>query len=186
MQPSPVFLPGGSHGQRFLMGYSLQGCKESDTSEASDRACMHLDPMQSFPGGTSRKEPSCQCRRHRHGFDSFNLGRSSGGRHGNPLQYSCLENPMDRWATVHRVTKSWIRLKQLSMHRLLYSQEAGLVEPSAAILQGLGLSSPTKKVKEWARWAYQSGKSQRKIQEDGYCQLVQRARPTEGLPITAL
>ena len=36
-------------------------------------------------------------------------GRSPGGRHGNPLQYSCLENPMDRghWqATVHRVTKS--------------------------------------------------------------------------------
>ena len=37
------------------------------------------------------------------------LGRSPGGRHGNPLQYSCLENPMDRgawWATVHGVTKS--------------------------------------------------------------------------------
>ena len=37
-------------------------------------------------------------------------GRSSGGGHGNPLQYSCLENPMDRglWqATVHGVTKSW-------------------------------------------------------------------------------
>ena len=38
------------------------------------------------------------------------LGRSPGGGHGNPLQYSCLENPMDRgvWqATVHVVTKSW-------------------------------------------------------------------------------
>ena len=36
-------------------------------------------------------------------------GRSPGGGHGNPLQYSCLKNPMDResWrATVHRVTKS--------------------------------------------------------------------------------
>ena len=46
-------------------------------------------------------------------------GRSSGGRHGNPLQYSCLENPMDRraWkATVHRVTKSQTQLKQLSMN----------------------------------------------------------------------
>ena len=34
------------------------------------------------------------------------LGRSHGGRHGNPLQYSCLENPMDKevqWATVHGV-----------------------------------------------------------------------------------
>ena len=45
------------------------------------------------------------------------LGRSPGRGHGNPLQYSCLENPMDRgaWrATVHRVTKSQTELKQLS------------------------------------------------------------------------
>ena len=37
------------------------------------------------------------------------LGRSPGGRNGNPLKYSCLGNPMDRgawWATVHRVAKS--------------------------------------------------------------------------------
>ena len=37
------------------------------------------------------------------------LERSPGGGHGNPLQYSCLENPKDRgawWATVHRVAKS--------------------------------------------------------------------------------
>ena len=41
------------------------------------------------------------------------LGRSPGGGHGNPLQYSCLQNPMDRgawWATVHGVTKSQTRL----------------------------------------------------------------------------
>ena len=47
------------------------------------------------------------------------LGRSPGEGHVNPLQYSCLENPMDRrawWAIVHRVAKSWTRLKQLSMH----------------------------------------------------------------------
>ena len=38
------------------------------------------------------------------------LGRSPGGGHGNPLQYSYLKNPMDRgaqWATVHRVAMSW-------------------------------------------------------------------------------
>ena len=37
------------------------------------------------------------------------LGRSPGGGHGNPLQYSCLEHPMDKGAwrtTVHRVVKS--------------------------------------------------------------------------------
>ena len=41
-------------------------------------------------------------------------GRSAGGRHGNPLQYSCQENPMDRgawWATVHGISKSQTQLK---------------------------------------------------------------------------
>ena len=40
--------------------------------------------------------------------------RSPGGGHGNPLQYSCLENPMDRrawWAIVHRIAKNLTRLK---------------------------------------------------------------------------
>ena len=49
-------------------------------------------------------------------------GISLGGGHGNPLQYSCLENPMDREAwqtTVHRVSKSQTQLKQLSMHTLM-------------------------------------------------------------------
>ena len=45
------------------------------------------------------------------------LGRPPGGGNGNPLQYSCLENPMDRgawWATVHGVSKSRTQLKLLS------------------------------------------------------------------------
>ena len=44
-------------------------------------------------------------------------GRCPGGGHGNPLQYSCLENPMDRraWLVIaYRVAKSWIQLKRLS------------------------------------------------------------------------
>ena len=48
-------------------------------------------------------------------------GRYSRGGHGNPLQYSCLENPMDRgtWrATVHAVAKSWTWLKQLVTNTL--------------------------------------------------------------------
>ena len=48
-------------------------------------------------------------------------GRSPGGGHGNSLQYSCLENLVDRrawWATDHGVTKSWTQLKRLStQHR---------------------------------------------------------------------
>ena len=65
-----------------------------------------------FPGGASGKEPACQCRRPE-------SGRCPGVGNGYPLQYSCLENPMDRgawWATVHKVAKSRSQLKRLSKH----------------------------------------------------------------------
>ena len=72
-----------------------------------------------FPGGASGKEPTCQCRRlKRHGFNPW-VWKISWGGHDNPLQRSCLENPMDwrAWrATVDRVSKSQTWLKQLSMH----------------------------------------------------------------------
>ena len=65
--------------------------------------------FRGFPGGTSGKEPACQCRRRkRRRFDPW-AGRSPGGGHGNPLQYYRLENPMDRGAwqvTVHRTAES--------------------------------------------------------------------------------
>ena len=71
-----------------------------------------------FPGGVSGKEPTCQCRRWE--VDLIpGSGRSPGGGHANPLQYSYLENPMDRrawWATVHGVAKSQTWLKWLSMN----------------------------------------------------------------------
>ena len=47
------------------------------------------------------------------------MGSSLGEEHGNPFQYSCLENPMDGgawWAAVHGNTKSRTRLKQLNTH----------------------------------------------------------------------
>ena len=50
------------------------------------------------------------------------LGRSTGGRHLNPIQYSCLENSMDRgawWSTVHRVAKIQTWRKWLSTHTYL-------------------------------------------------------------------
>ena len=63
-----------------------------------------------FPGGSDGKESACSV-----GDlgSSPVLERSPGGGRGNPLQYSCLENPTDRgawWATVHVVTKSWTQL----------------------------------------------------------------------------
>ena len=69
-----------------------------------------------FPGGSNGKESACSA-----GDlgSSTELGRSPGEGNGNPLQYSCLENPMNReawWVTVHGVAKSWTRLKWLSTH----------------------------------------------------------------------
>ena len=59
-----------------------------------------------IPGGSDIKESACNAG----DLDSIpGLGRSPGEGNGNPLQYSCLENPVDRgawWATVHKVTKS--------------------------------------------------------------------------------
>ena len=66
----------------------------------------HVLSLSGFPGTASGKIPTYQCKRHTGSIPG--LGRSPGWGHGNPLQHSCLENPMDRgaWqATVHRVAK---------------------------------------------------------------------------------
>ena len=69
---------------------------------------------EGFPGGTSGKEPSMSAGDVRSLGLIPDLGRSPGERNGYPLQYSCLENPMDKrtfWATIYRVTKSQTQLK---------------------------------------------------------------------------
>ena len=59
-----------------------------------------------FPGGASGKEPVCQCRRCKtHGFDPW-VRKIPGGGHGNPLQFSCLKNPMERGAW--QATVQWV------------------------------------------------------------------------------
>ena len=79
------------------------------------------------------KELSCQCRRLRRcWFDPW-VGRSPGGGNGHPLQYSCLENPMDRggaWqTTVHWVVKSQTRLRHFATEHahIGLKQQRGLV-----------------------------------------------------------
>ena len=82
--PTPVLVPGKSHGRRSLEGRSPWGRWGSDTTE---RLHFHF---------------SLSC-----------IGEGN----GNPLQYSCLENPRDGgawWAAVHWVTQSRTRLKRLS------------------------------------------------------------------------
>ena len=61
-----------------------------------------------FPGGSAVKNPPADAGDARDAGLIPGSGRSPGGGHGNPLQYSCLENPMDRgpwWATVYAVSE---------------------------------------------------------------------------------
>ena len=121
-----MIFTGKFHGQRSLAGYGPQGCKESDTTEWL--SLFHMSKPQEWcfvtceftpasdssgtvtfwhqPGDSDGKEPACSAG----GLGLIpGSGRSPGGEYGNPLQYSCLENPMGRgtWqATVHGVTKS--------------------------------------------------------------------------------
>ena len=66
-----------------------------------------------FPGGSVVKNPPANAGDTRDVGSVLELGRSSGVGNGNPLQYSCLENSMDRkaWqATIYRVRKTWTQL----------------------------------------------------------------------------
>ena len=84
-----MFLLRGSHGQRGLAGYSPWGCKESDTTEAIKQQQM----LRGFHGGSDSKE--CAFVVGDLGLIP-GLGRCPGEGNGNPLQYSCLENSMNR------------------------------------------------------------------------------------------
>ena len=124
-QPTPLFLPGESHGQGSLVGYSPWDCKESDTTvwlththnyKKWSYSVVSATSFMGFPGGSVVKYLPANA------GDPGSIpgsGWSPGKGHGNPLQYSCLENPMDReaWqATVYRVAKSWTQLEWLSTH----------------------------------------------------------------------
>ena len=168
--PTPVLLPGKSHGWRSLEGCSPWGHWGSDTTE---RLPFHFSLSCIGEGNGNPLQCSClenprdvgawwaaiygvaQSQTRLKWLSSSNsnlvyrasqmslmvknlpanagdirdvgsipgLGRSPGGGHGNPLQYSCLENPMDRgaWqATVLGVAKGQTWLKQLCTHTSLY------------------------------------------------------------------
>ena len=88
-QPTPVFLPGESQGRRSLVGCRLRSCGMSGASQVS--LVVKNPPANSGDVGL-RPGP----------------GGSPREGNGNLLQYSCLENSMDRgawWAAVHGVTK---------------------------------------------------------------------------------
>ena len=62
-QPTPVLLPGKSHGQRILVGYSPWGRKESDMTERL-HFLSFFPCIEGFPGGASGKESACQSIKH--------------------------------------------------------------------------------------------------------------------------
>ena len=79
-----------------------------------------LPPAAGFPGGSVVKNPLANAGDKREVGWIPGLGRSPGAGNGNPLQYSCLANPMDRgarWVAVHRVTES--DTERLGMHTCL-------------------------------------------------------------------
>ena len=58
--PTPVFLPGESHGQRSLVGYHPWGCKESDTTHRTEHTAQSpTSVFLGFPGGSAGKESAC-------------------------------------------------------------------------------------------------------------------------------
>ena len=75
--------------------------------------------IEGFLGGPMVKNPSADAGNTGDEGSIAGSGRSPGGGNGNPLQYSCLENPMDRGAwrvIVHGVARNWTLLKQPSTH----------------------------------------------------------------------
>ena len=102
--------PGGSQ-QRLEMtqgkppALGFRGETWGQTGNFTPNLCF-----QGFPGGSDGKESACNAA----DLGSIpGLERSPGGGHGNPHQYSCLENPTNRgawWATAHVITKSRTRL----------------------------------------------------------------------------
>ena len=101
-QPTLVFLPEESHGQRSLVGYSPWGHKESDTTEQ-----LHFTMALVWLPRSVVKRISLLMQETP--VPSLGWEDSPGEGNGNPLQYSCLGNPMDKgawWAAVPEITES--------------------------------------------------------------------------------
>ena len=101
-------MPGESHGQRSLAGYSPQDCKEPNTTEKLTLSLLttfkfsYILIRVSLVVQMVKNLPAMQETR----IQSLGWEDSPGEGNGYPLQYSCLENSMDNY-TVHRVAKSW-------------------------------------------------------------------------------
>ena len=92
--------------------FSIRSIMSKSCSEAA------ITKYHRLGGGASGKEPACQCRRHERLGPIPGSGRCPGGGHDNPLQYTYLENPMDRgvWQAIVgslRVGHDWSNLAHM-------------------------------------------------------------------------
>ena len=96
----PVLWPGSNPGPPALQAWSLNHWTTREVPKWRNFFGEFGDSVheQGFPGGDNGKEHTCQCRRCKNPRFNPEPGKSPGGGHGNPLQYSCLENPMDSGA----------------------------------------------------------------------------------------
>ena len=102
------------------MNLRLENDHEAQLSQPQSTYNQLVQHMMVLSDGAISEESACNARDVRDVSSTSGYRGSHEGRHGNPLQYSCLENPTDRgtWrAIVHRVTKSQTCLKQLSTHK---------------------------------------------------------------------
>ena len=86
----------------------LNFCHSPQTHHAPYIITLPVTQVSGFPGGSVVKNPPASAGDARDVSSISGSGRSPGVGNGNPLQYSCLGNPMDRggwWAIVHRVTE---------------------------------------------------------------------------------
>ena len=94
-----------------MVGYHL-GSSENIKQDKQKK--KNLNFILGFPGGSDGTESTCLAG---HQGSIPGLGRFPGVGHGSPLQYSCLENPMDQgawWATIHGVTKNRTQLSDFT------------------------------------------------------------------------
>ena len=99
-----------SHSQQLLFQYILEIASWDIVTLLNNLIPYSKPNMKGFPRWLSDKESACQSRRLMNSGSIPGLGRYPGKGNGNPLQHSCLGNPMDRGAwqsTVHGVAKSW-------------------------------------------------------------------------------
>jgi len=112
MFSTPILSPEKSHGQWSLVGYSPKGHKKSDTSECLSICIITADSLCCI------------------------VETNTGEGNGTPLQYSCLENPMDRgawWVVVHGVARSRTRLSDFTFTFHFHALEKEMATHSSVL-----------------------------------------------------